>query len=987
MGIATEDFVPTIPVQANSNMNPTNSMSQDFHQAATGIFRFSNGFERSTMIRRNKLSVGGFESPPPLEEEESNALPAFETSGMLSDMFHFPSGMALTASTELLDQTLPPNYQAHRPAGESKSDFNYQQLPSINAAASTAAMQLFLMNPRSQSSSTSLQGPGRIVNVLRNSKYVKAAQELLEEFCSVGRVQLKKYKFGRNKTNPSSNHGDTTCSSLTKHLRPLSPPDRIEHQRRKVKLLAMLDERRYELYCEHIKMVVDSLDLVMGNGAAVPYTALARKAMSRHFRSLKDSISAQSKRSSELLGEKDGATGISGITKGETPRLRMLEQSLRQQRGLHQMGGSMMEHEPWRPQRGLPEPSVNILRAWHFEHFFHPYPSDADKHMLARHTGLSRDQCPRQINCSDSALYSPGGRSPCTPSDLGRSPKVTMQSMLGLNNVGGLDMALSFYPECANDPMSHYKFVLVIEAFAKHGLHGVSAWLCMAGWQRGMGLGEVGVSAWQRGMGLGEIGVSAWLCMAVCNVGRSQGNPNNIVGRQGIPATFCIIAALIAALLQPVNVNQPPIIEAMPDCCIIYWMDGVNGVKQLREKKREKIAKEKIAEKRGGRRKGEHNIEEDEQRVIRLISALIECWRPETHTFHLPCGECTITLEDVALQLGVQTNGMPVVMSHEFNNVAQLCSLFLGKTPVPPECKGWRVRNFENSRQYSWGSAILAFLYREMCKASLVVNDNNTAEIGGCLLLLQSWAWHRLPFLTPISRTAVDFPLAGRWRHKIEGTGLVHNNIKEFRLKIDIKAKKEFNWRPYMNEEILALIPYDILDEFQYWCAVTPLINFAFVEIQFGDRVLRQFHFHQPIPRSPWDHDLLQILDGRRQSFLTTIVERRQFLRFKKRFGKAEYSLPSGSGSSSQQPEAEMTDVDNSAPQPFDDAYIPEFVQPDASIYSPMFSSTYDFEHMSVQMPPTNEEDGYHTPEQPQRPQRIRRPPQHYLSTTPRHRQ
>ncbi|KAK8637385.1 hypothetical protein V6N13_064807 [Hibiscus sabdariffa] len=139
-------------------------------------------------------------------------------------------------------------------------------------------------------------------------------------------------------------------------------------------------------------MVVDSLDLVMGNDAAVPYTALAQKAMSRHFRSLKDSISAQLKRCYELLGEKDGVAGISGITKGETPRLRMLEQSLRQQRGLNQMGGSMMEHEPWRPQRGLPERSVNILRAWLFEHFLHPYPSDADKHMLARQTGLSRNQ-------------------------------------------------------------------------------------------------------------------------------------------------------------------------------------------------------------------------------------------------------------------------------------------------------------------------------------------------------------------------------------------------------------------------------------------------------------------------------------------------------------------------------------------------------------------------------------------------------------------
>ncbi|KAL7604763.1 hypothetical protein Lser_V15G20476 [Lactuca serriola] len=52
----------------------------------------------------------------------------------------------------------------------------------------------------------------------------------------------------------------------------------------------------------------------------------------------------------------------------------------------------MMEPEAWRPQRGLPERSVNILRAWLFEHFLHPYPSDADKHLLARQTGLSRNQ-------------------------------------------------------------------------------------------------------------------------------------------------------------------------------------------------------------------------------------------------------------------------------------------------------------------------------------------------------------------------------------------------------------------------------------------------------------------------------------------------------------------------------------------------------------------------------------------------------------------
>jgi hypothetical protein len=43
-----------------------------------------------------------------------------------------------------------------------------------------------------------------------------------------------------------------------------------------------------------------------------------------------------------------------------------------------------------------------------------------------------------------------------------------------------------------------------------------------------------------------------------------------------------------------------------------------------------------------------------------VLTALVDRWRPETHTFHLPCGEITVTLQDITMILGLSIDSAPV---------------------------------------------------------------------------------------------------------------------------------------------------------------------------------------------------------------------------------------------------------------------------------------------------------------------------------------
>ncbi|MFQ6655250.1 hypothetical protein Gotur_025892 [Gossypium turneri] len=118
------------------------------------------------------------------------------------------------------------------------------------------------------------------------------------------------------------------------------------------------------------------------------------------------------------------------------------------------------------------------------------------------------------------------------------------------------------------------------------------------------------------------------------------------------------------------------------------------------------------------------------------------------------------------------------------------------------------------------------------------------AKIRDWLSLLQSWARFRFPFLRPRVDHPYTFPL-------ITSHARLPTSLEDIQLLLDQWSEAQFQWTPYEDQAIRAVIPEEFLQNPQAWQVKVVLINHATVEPHQLDIVLRQFGCRKPIPVDP----------------------------------------------------------------------------------------------------------------------------------------
>ncbi|QHN81570.1 uncharacterized protein DS421_20g688020 [Arachis hypogaea] len=234
-----------------------------------------------------------------------------------------------------------------------------------------------------------------------------------------------------------------------------------------------------------------------------------------------------------------------------------------------------------------------------------------------------------------------------------------------------------------------------------------------------------------------------------------------------------------------------------------------------------------------------------------FVSAFVERWRPKTHTFHMPFGECTITLQDGGRLAWVWFQELLGVIPLA-NQVQKFVVNYTWFQETFGECPAgadeetvWRfarayimmllgtqlfadnsgncihirwlpyVARLEEMGGYSWGSAALAWLYRCMCR----VANRHVVKLAGPLQLLQSWIFWRFPGFRPAGYDTFSWPLASRWSGHNPSGSEKRPRVQMWRLRIDMLQARDmsiltanFIWMPYSSPDVLQVVHQEVLE-------------------------------------------------------------------------------------------------------------------------------------------------------------------------------
>ncbi|XP_044462885.1 homeobox protein ATH1-like [Mangifera indica] len=240
--------------------------------------------------------------------------------------------------------------------------------------------------------------PVQFPQFISGSKYLHAIQEILAEIASYSLENLDEmsYLIAEGVTEPK-----IPFFSSSPNGRGMPPMDCDENpdvdgsfraqldtslQRqtinaKKTQLLTLLQvvDERYNQCLDEIHMVVSAFHAATELDPQM-HTWFALRTVSFLYKNLRERISNQILAMSAPFDDE--------FTKGKKQSFE--DSFVKEQWVLQQL--KKKEHQIWRPQRGLPEKSVSVLRAWMFQNFLHPYPKDAEKHLLAVKSGLTRSQ-------------------------------------------------------------------------------------------------------------------------------------------------------------------------------------------------------------------------------------------------------------------------------------------------------------------------------------------------------------------------------------------------------------------------------------------------------------------------------------------------------------------------------------------------------------------------------------------------------------------